>query len=140
MRKFIYTVVFLHLLLVFMTIFHAIDWLYNRNSFTEKTFAVICSLNYSVWRYGFFTPDVGRSNEIEIKTYNVVNAADTLLQDLCARSVATRMMNLFPGVYKVSYAIRSIRYPSLSGFRNKEPVKTIEVYSTDFIAPYYFTQ
>ncbi len=163
MKKFIYTLAFVHLLLITLTIFHVFDNWYNKNAIVEKSFAFVCSLNYSVWRYGFFSPDVGRSNEIEIKTFDsdgheqqfstlrgfnfflsnadlakrfygfkVYNVADTVIQDLCARSVATRMMNLYPGTTRVTYTLRSIRYPTMEGFRNKEPVEILNLYTTDF--------
>lgn len=162
-KKLIYSIAFLHLLLITLTIFHVFDKIYTINPVVEKSFAFVCSLNYSVWRYGFFSPDVGRSNEVEIKTYNVngqeqtfstlrgfnfflsnndlgkrfygfkvYNVTDTVLQDLCARSVATRMMNIFPGTYKVSYTLRSIRYPTLGGYRRNEPVQVLNLYTTDF--------
>jgi hypothetical protein len=164
MKKIIYTLAYLHLLLITLTIFHVLDPIYNKYGFLEKTLAFVCRINYSVWRYGFFSPDVGNSNEVEIKTYHisgkdttystlrdfnfylsnhdlakrfygfkVYNAADTMVQDLCARSVATRMINLHPGTYKISYTLRSIRYPSMHDFLNGKPIKKRELYTTDFI-------
>jgi hypothetical protein len=164
MKKVVYSIAFVHLLFITLTIFHVFDNLYNKNAVVEKSFAFICSLNYSVWRYGFFSPDVGNSNEIEIIVYDttgrarklstlhgfnfflsnadlgkrfygfkVYNAADTLLQDLCARSVAAKMMNVYPDVYKVTYTLRSIRYPVMEKYRKKDTVAIHELYSTDFV-------
>lgn len=166
MKRFVYSIAFFHLLLITLTIFHVLDKIYKANAFTEKTFSFICSLNYSVWRYGFFSPDVGRSNEIEIKTsdahhhektystlhgfnfflsnadlgkrfygFKVYNVVDTSLQGLSARSVATRMMNVLPEVNKVTYTIRSVRYPSMSDYCKKAPVQITDIYTTTFTLP-----
>jgi hypothetical protein len=164
-KKIIYILAFTHLFIIFLTIIHALDKLSETKvSWIATSINFYCSLNYSVWRYGFFSPDVGRSNEIEIITYSenekatkystlngfnfflnnndlgkrfygfkTYNAADTLIQDLCARSVATRMINLFPDTKKVRYTIRSIRYPTMQNFRKKEPIQINELYSTEFI-------
>ena len=164
MRKaVIYTLAFMHLTLVALTIFHVWDKVYKGNAAIEKSSAFVCGINYSLWRFGFFSPDVGRSTEMEIKVYDVngketifstldgfrfylsnndlakrfycikvKNTSDTLFQDLCARSVATRMMNVRPGTYKVSYTIRSIRYPAMADFCKKEPVHVQTIYSTEF--------
>ena len=165
MKKIAYSLAFLHLLIVFLSIFHFFDRVgTSAKPWLEKSVAFYSSLNYSVWSFGFFTPDVGKTNELEIKIYDTAggekkfstlegfnfflsnqdlakrfygfkkyNSSDTSMQDICARSVATRMMNLFPGIYKVSYTIRSIRYPTLQGFNKKEPVSIQELYSTDFV-------
>ncbi len=68
MKKLVYFLVFFHLGLISLSIFHALDKLYGKGVWMEKSLAFICSLNYSVWRYGFFSPDVGNSTEVEIKT------------------------------------------------------------------------
>jgi len=167
MKRLIYALAFFHLLLISLTIFHALDKVYTLNAVVEKSFSFVCSLNYSVWRYGFFSPDVGRSNEIEIKTYDsqnhetkfstlngfnfflsnadlgkrfygfkVYNVADTSLQGLSARSVATRMMNIFPDVNKVTYTLRSIRYPTMKDYCKKKPVEILDIYTTTFTLPY----
>ena len=164
-KKIVFTLAFGHLTVILLTIFHVLnEKVYHKNEPLEKALVLMCSINYSVWRYGFFSPDVGKSNEIEIKTvdyngqqktystlkgfsfycknqdlakrfygYKVYNAGDTSIQDICARSFSTRMFNLRPDIWKVSYTLRSIRYPTMKGFCNKEPVKTSELYSTDFV-------
>jgi hypothetical protein len=164
-KKIFFTLAFMHLTVILLTIFHVLDEkIYHKNEPLEKALTMMCSINYSVWRYGFFSPDVGKSNEIEIKTvdyngkektystlngfsfycqnsdlakrfygYKVYNAGDTSIQDICARSIATRMFNINPDIWKVSYTLRSIRYPTMNGFIKKEPVKVSELYSTDFI-------
>jgi hypothetical protein len=166
-KKFIYIIAFTHLFIIFLTIIHALDKISETKvSWLAKSINFYCSINYSIWRYGFFSPDVGKSNEIEIITYDsngkaknfstlqgfnfflnnndlgkrfygfkTYNAADTLIQDLCARSVATRMINTFPETKKVRYTIRSIRYPSMEGFRKKEKIQKNELYSTEFSIP-----
>jgi hypothetical protein len=168
-KKLCFTLAFVHLALIVLTISHLLnEKIYHKNESLEKALAFLCSVNYSVWRYGFFSPDVGKSNEIEIITvdakgrqkrystlegfdfycknadlakrfygYKVYNATDTTIQDICARSFATRMMNLNPEVCKVTYTIRSIRYPTMKGFCHKEPVQTTELYTTDFILKGY---
>ena len=55
----------LHLTLIGVVIFHGIDnWVHG--GLLERPLAFTCSMNYSVWQYGFFSPDVGKSTEVEI--------------------------------------------------------------------------
>ncbi len=65
--------------------------------------------------------------------FKFFNASDTMVQDLFARSVATRMINLNPGVTKVSYTIRTIRYPSMDEFLKNKPVHQAQLYTTEFV-------
>ncbi len=48
--------------------FHLID-IPLRNKYLSEPLAFISTLNYSVWRYGFFTPDVGKSVEVEFLVF-----------------------------------------------------------------------
>jgi len=162
MKKLISVLVFIHLTLITVVIFHGMDrWVHG--SFLEKPLAFLCSLNYSVWQYGFFSPDVGKSTEVAIKIYEedgdsirystldgyrffvateetnnrfygfkVHTAADTTFLDLCSRSAAVRLLNLHPESYRVNYVMRSIRYPTMEGFRNNEPVRVVNLYETEF--------
>ena len=162
MKKFIYTLAFLHLFLITITIFHGVDsWLHG--GFMEKPLAILTSMNYSVWRYGFFSPDVGKSIEVEMKVYEdsaqvttystldgftfftanqesrnrfygfkVQTTADTIFQDLCARSAAVKMMNLHPQSWRVDYLTRSIHYPGMKDFRSDSAIREIDIYQTQF--------
>ena len=66
---------FCHLGLITVVIFHGMDrWVHG--SILEKPLAFLSSLNYSVWQYGFFSPDVGKSTEIEIVLLE--NTGDTI--------------------------------------------------------------
>ena len=162
MKKLMYVLVFFHLTLITVVIFHGMDrWVHG--SVLEKPLAFLCSLNYSVWQYGFFSPDVGKSTELTMRVYQadgdsirystlegfrffvateetnnrfygfkVHTAADTTFQDLCARSAAVRMLNLHPQSWRVNYKMRSIRYPSMAEFRDQEPVRVSELYETEF--------
>jgi hypothetical protein len=161
-KKIMFTLALLHLLLIAVVVFHGLD---NRiaKGVLEKPLSFLCSINYSVWQYGFFSPDVGKSTEIEIvlhdneerKTklstldgfkfythnqesanrfygFKVHTARDSTFQDLCARSAATRLLNIHTNAWVVDYTMRSIRYPSLSDFNKNKPVVKREFYSTTF--------
>ena len=162
MKKIIYALAFVHLMLIGLSIFHLIDKLLNEKYFAEPL-ALLSTFNYSVWRYGFFSPDVGKSIEVEILIYEdsttvkeyrstkdfdffvstqesanrfygfkAHTAADTVFLDICARSASTRMLNLHPEAWRINYTTRSIRYPTMEGYRKKEPIKIIDLYSTAF--------
>src|SRR5438128_430966 len=121
MKKIIYSLAFIHLILIFLWIFHVLDGLYINNASFQRSVGFIRNINYSVSTYGFFAACSGMSNSVEIKVYDkeghekkystlegfnffllnrdlasrfdVVIAyckTDTLIQDLFARSVATR--------------------------------------------------
>lgn len=63
-----YVLISLHLTLITVVIFHGMDqWVHG--SVLERPLAFLSSLNYSVWQYGFFSPDVGKSTEVEILIY-----------------------------------------------------------------------
>ncbi len=162
MKKLIKVLVFMHLSLIVVVIFHGMDrWVHG--SMLERPLAFLSSLNYSVWQYGFFSPDVGKSTEVQIKVYDIYGdsirystldgfrffvateetnnrfygfkvhtSSDTTFQDLCARSAAVRLLNLHPESYRVNYLTRSIRYPTMEGFRKKEPVQVETLYETEF--------
>ncbi|RMG29958.1 MAG: hypothetical protein D6730_03120 [Bacteroidetes bacterium] len=75
MKKIVYSLAFAHLLLVTLVIFHGLDKI-TYTTFLEKPMAFLASVNYSAWRFGFFTPDVGKSTEVEIILSN--DAGDSL--------------------------------------------------------------
>jgi len=161
-KKVIYALAFVHLGLIAVTIFHGLD---NqvRWGFWAKPLSLLCSVNFSVWQYGFFSPDVGKSTEVQIDlldvdghhkqlsthngfcfflsnqessnrlySFKTHSANDTALLDLCARSVCTRLMNMYPDVYRIGYSMRSVRYPTMKSYRNGEPVSEVEFYTTEF--------
>lgn len=160
-KKIIYGLAFFHLLLISLSVFHGIDRLMNIR-FLAEPLAFISTMNYSVWRYGFFSPDVGKSVEIEINMYKdsivtqystlqgfdfFVNnwesanrfygfkhhtANDTTFMDLCSRSAATRMLNLIPDCWRVDYTTRSIRYPTMKGFLEKDTIVVHNLYTTSY--------
>jgi hypothetical protein len=120
-----------------------------------------------MWRFGFFSPDVGKSSEIEFTInyrdgrveklstlsdfdfftanheslirfygFRIHTAEDPTLQNLGARSVVVRLLNelgISGDVVSVDYALRSIRYPTMQGFRAGEPIETTEFYTTNFV-------
>ncbi|MBK7870283.1 MAG: hypothetical protein IPJ74_06125 [Saprospiraceae bacterium] len=63
-RKIIYIATALHLSIIFATIVHGLDD--NFYNHFEKPLACLTAINYSAWRFAFFTPDVGKSTEVEI--------------------------------------------------------------------------
>ena len=162
-KRAIYALTFIHLVLIALTIFHGIDgWLHR--GWLEKPLAFYNSLNYAVWRYGFFAPDVGRSTEVEITVhsdggqvtqYNTLDgfrfftsnlesanrfygfkvsmANDEAFQDLSARSVATRMLNIHQDAWRIDYAMRGIRYPTMDEYVKGAPVRKVEFYNTTFV-------
>lgn len=162
MKKLMYILALVHLLLITVVIFHGLDDLI-RNTILEKPLAFLCSLNYSVWQYGFFSPDVGKSTEVEIKLYEdngtvkefstlegfrffvsnaeaanrfygfkVNTASDTTFLDLCSRSAAVRLLNLYPSAWRVDYTMRSIRYPTMAGYLNQDTIQQITLYQTAY--------
>lgn len=163
MKRIAYSLAFLHLGLITVVIFHGLDD-YRLTGRWEQPLAFIRDVNYSVWRYGFFAPDVGTSTEVEIRlvedggnvrTFSTLRGfrfevasldaanrfygfkrktpADENFLDLAARSVATRMLNLYPRAWRVDYAMRSIRYPSMQGYRDGESPDVEELYDTTFV-------
>ncbi len=65
MKKIIYGLAFFHLTLMTLSVFHLTDKiLYAKQVAIPLNF--LTSLNYSAWRYGFFSPDVGKSVEVNI--------------------------------------------------------------------------
>ena len=166
LKKIVYILAFVHLTLAGAVIFHAADPLLNRG-WWERPLSFWGGINYSLWRFGFFSPDVGKSSEIEFKIthkdgrvdkvttlsdfefftanreslirfygFRVHSAEDSGLQDLCARSVVVYLINELGtsrDVSSVDYTLRSIRYPTMAGFRTGEPVATTEFYSTKFV-------
>ena len=166
LQRIIYLLAFVHLALVAAVIFHAADRWITRG-WWERPLSFWGGVNFSMWRFGFFSPDVGKSSEIEFKItlrdgrveklstlsgfdfftanheslirfygFRIHTAEDPALQDLCARSVVVRLLNelgISPDVLSVDYALRSIRYPTMQGFRAGEPVETTEFYRTNFV-------
>jgi len=65
LKRLIYALAIGHLLLITIVISHVTDSIV-KHSFLTTPLAFLCSLNYSVWQYGFFSPDVGKSTEVEI--------------------------------------------------------------------------
>ncbi len=161
-KRIAYTLAFAHLLLIALVITHVLDYPIKRGNW-QRSAAFLSSINYSIWQYGFFSPDVGKSTELEITLeqedstilhfstldsfrFNVSNneslnrfygfkvraASDTLYGDLCSRSVATRLFNNYPNTRAVGYAMRSVRYPSMSGFLAKDSILKIEFYNTEY--------
>jgi hypothetical protein len=162
-KRFVYSLAFVHLSLIAVVIFHGLDELMLRG-WWEQPLAVIRDVNYSLWKYGFFAPDVGASTEVEIRLtddggqvrrYSTLEgfrfflsnlesanrfygfkretAIDENYQDLSARSVATRMLNLHPNAWRVEYTLRSIRYPTMRDYRNGARAKVGEIYDTTFV-------
>lgn len=161
-KRFVYTLAIIHLLIIAIVISHMADHVV-KYTFLTKPLAFLCSLNYSVWQYGFFSPDVGKSTEVEIVMhyengrskrlstlngfrfntsnqesanrfygFKVETAHDPTYLDLCARSVSTALINSNPSVWKVDYLMRSIRYPTMTGYIANKPVVTKEFYYTTF--------
>jgi hypothetical protein len=163
LKKAVYLLAFAHLTVIALTIVHGVDgWLHK--SWWHRPFAIYSSLNYAVWRYGFFSPDVGSSTEVEIvihtdgggtKRYSTLDgfrfftsnlesanrfygfkirtAGEAAFQDLSARSVAARMLNIHQDSWRMDYAVRKIRYPSMDEFRHGAPVRKVEFYNTTFV-------
>jgi hypothetical protein len=162
-KKTVYTLTFIHLIMIAVSIFHGIDGLVHKG-WWEKPLAFYNSLNYAVWRYGFFAPDVGSSSEVEITVYSdggkvtrystldgfrfflsnlesanrfyafkVSMINDATFQDLSARSVAARMLNIHQDAWRIDYAMRSIRYPKMDEYVKGAPVQKLEVYNTTFV-------
>ena len=165
-KKTVYILAFVHLTLAGAVIFHAADPWLNRG-WWQRPLTFWGGINYSLWRFGFFSPDVGKSSEIEFKIihkdgrvdkvstlsdfdfftanreslirfygFRVHSTEDRGLQDLCARSVVVYLLNELGTSHDVSsvdYTLRSIRYPTMAGFRAGEPVVTTDTYSTTFV-------
>jgi len=162
MRKVVYGLAFLHLLLISLSVFHLIDGVL-KTKYLAEPLAFISTLNYSVWRYGFFSPDVGKTMEVEMMVYedsiDVIKystlekfefflanqesanrfygfkahtSADSTFLDLCSLSACTRMFNLHPEAWRIDYTLRSVRYPTMEGFRLKDSVEVVNLYTTSF--------
>jgi len=162
MRKIIYGLAFLHLLFISLSVFHLIDGVL-KTKYLSEPLAFISTLNYSVWRYGFFSPDVGKSMEVEMLVYEdsinvrkystienfdffVANqeaanrfygykahtTADSTFLDLCSLSASTRMLNLHPEAWRIDYTVRSIRYPTMKGYRQNDSIRVVDLYTTSF--------
>ena len=64
LRRSIYLLAFVHLAVVGAVIFHAADRWITRG-WWERPLGFWGGVNFSLWRFGFFSPDVGKSSEIE---------------------------------------------------------------------------
>ncbi len=64
-KKIIYLAAALHLGIIFTTVVHGID---NNTYYKhlESPLACLTAINYSAWRFAFFTPDVGKSTDLEM--------------------------------------------------------------------------
>ena len=64
-KKIVYVLSFLHLGLIAVVIFHGLDItaIYSK---VERPVGFLTAVNYAPWRFAFFTPDVGKSTEVEI--------------------------------------------------------------------------
>lgn len=161
-RKIIYILAALHLLLVAAVILRLLD---NDKVYhsMEKPFAILTAINYSAWRFAFFTPDVGKSTEVDILLendlgkkihystlegfdffthnqesanrfygYKVHAARDSSFIDLCARSACTYLLNEHPGMTKITYTMKGIKYPDLMDFRKGAKVEKGTFYQVQF--------
>lgn len=68
-RKIAYLLVASHFTLITLVILRILDFdkLYR---VAEKPLSFVTAINYSAWRFAFFTPDVGKSTEVEIVMEN----------------------------------------------------------------------
>jgi hypothetical protein len=157
---------FVHLGLVGAVIFHGADPWANLG-WWQRPLGFWGGINYSLWRFGFFSPDVGKSSEIEFNIthkdgtvekfstledfrfftknheslirfygFRAQSSETAALRDLCARSVVVRLLNDLGSsqdVSSVDYILRTIRYPSMDGFRAGEGIATKEVYRANFV-------
>ena len=65
LKRTIYLLACVHLTIIGLVVFHTTDsWLHQ--GWWERPLVYWSGLNYSLWRYGFFSPDVGKSSEVEI--------------------------------------------------------------------------
>lgn len=77
LRRIVYLLAFVHLALVAAVIFHAADpWI--TRGWWERPLGFWGGVNFSMWRFGFFSPDVGKSSEIEFKINYRDGRAETL--------------------------------------------------------------
>jgi len=164
LKKTMYVLASVHLTVIAMTILHGVDEWVVHKGWWQKSLVVYSSLNYAVWRFGFFSPDVGSSSEVEItlhtdsgetKRYSTLQgfrfftsnlesanrfygfktrtAGDDAFQDLSARSVAARMLNIHEDAWRMDYAVRKIRYPAMDEYLRGAPIRTVEFYTTTFV-------
>jgi hypothetical protein len=66
LRRTVYLLAFVHLAVVAAVIFHAADRWITRG-WWERPLGFWGGVNFSMWRFGFFSPDVGKSSEIEFR-------------------------------------------------------------------------
>ena len=66
LRRLVYLLAFVHLALVALVIFHGADRWITRG-WWERPLGFWGGVNFSMWRFGFFSPDVGKSSEIEFR-------------------------------------------------------------------------
>jgi hypothetical protein len=81
LRRIVYLLAFVHLALVAAVIFHAADpWI--TRGWWERPLGFWGGVNFSMWRFGFFSPDVGKSSEIEF----TINYRDGRIEKLSTLS------------------------------------------------------
>jgi hypothetical protein len=67
-KRIVWVLAFAHLSLVAGAITHKVDGVIF-HSWWEKPLLLYTGLSYSVWRFGFFAPDVGKSVEVDITVH-----------------------------------------------------------------------
>ena len=68
MKRLAYIFAAIHLMVIGLAVSHGIDPFLHRWGL-EFGLAILRDLNYSVWRYSFFAPDVGFSTELSIRVF-----------------------------------------------------------------------
>lgn len=64
-KKFIYLLCALHLSIISLTILHGMEYT-KAYGILERPLGMLTTMNYSAWRFGFFTPNVGNSTQVDI--------------------------------------------------------------------------
>ena len=72
MKKIVYLITSFHLFLVAVVIFHGLE-IDRKNDWLEQPLAFLTAINYSAWRFGFFTPNVGYNTDVHMTLYTPEN-------------------------------------------------------------------
>lgn len=64
-KKIIYGLCTLHLAIISLTILHGLEYT-KAYGILERPLGMLTTMNYSAWRFGFFTPNVGNSTQVDI--------------------------------------------------------------------------